>query len=207
MPDLASLDLPTEIHTPRLLLRIPSMQDVEPFQNLMALSHEHLQRWMAWACTLPEIQVTRERMEQSIQFFHDRKEHLRFMIVRRSDAALMGTSIFNFLDWDTPKAEIGYWLGKDFTGQGYMREAVQAMLEYGFNEMKLHRIEICTDEENLASRRIPEKLGFTLEAVLREERRHHLHPEKYINFCIYGLLEREYRGQIPNWSHTPDLML
>lgn len=194
MPNPASLDLPTEIHTRRLLLRIPSMQDVETFQSLMEDSYEHLQRWMPWARTLPEIQATRERMEQSIQFFHERKEHLRFMIVRRSDATLMGTAIFNFLDWDTPKAEIGYWIGKDFTRQGYMQEAVRAMLDYGFNQMKLHRIEICTDSENLASRRIPEKLGFTLEATLREERRHHLNPDRYIDFCIYGLLEREHRG-------------
>ena len=75
-----------------------------------------------------------------------------------------------------------------------MQEAVRAMLDYGFNQMKLHRIEICTDSENLASRRIPEKLGFTLEATLREERRHHLNPDRYINFCIYGLLKREYQG-------------
>ncbi|GGJ46045.1 GNAT family N-acetyltransferase [Deinococcus roseus] len=194
MFDLAPLDLPTEMRTERLLLRIPSMQDADVFHALMESSFEHLQRWMPWAKTLPDLQITRERMQQSIQNFLDRKEHLRFMIVRRSDGALMGTSIFNFLDWDTPKAEIGYWLGEEFCHQGYMQEAVKAMLDYGFKEMGLHRIEVCTDEENLPSRRIPEKLGFTLEAVLREERRHHLDPEKYINFCIYGLLRREYRG-------------
>lgn len=192
MPRSPLLDLPTEIHTERLLLRIPNLQDAEPFQALMEDSHEHLKQWMSWAKTLPEPSATRERLQQSIQHFLDQKEQLRFMLVRRNDGALMGTASFQFLDWATPKAEIGYWLGKDFVGQGYMQEAVQAMLYYGFYHMQLHRIEICTDEANRVSRRIPEKLGFRLEAVLQEERRHHLHPDQYINFCIYGLLRREY---------------
>ena len=148
---------------------------------------------MAWATEPFQLEETRERLLKRIEAFQAR-EDFRFLMFRKTDGALMGSMAFNFLDWGTPKAEIGYWIGPDFTRQGYTLEAVKGMLAFGFTHLQLHRIEICMDEQNVASRAIPEQLGFKLEAVLREERRHHLDPRRRVNFCIYGLLKPEFAG-------------
>jgi len=65
-------------------------------------------------------------------------------------------------------AEIGYWLGMPFWGQGIMCEAVKEMSDYAFRQFDIHRLYAGVFEYNKASMRVLEKAGFTLEAVLRQ---------------------------------------
>lgn len=62
----------------------------------------------------------------------------------------------------------GYELGPEFQGKGLMREALQAMFRYGFLQMQLHRIHAEVHRDNIASRKLLEKLGFQFEGVHRE---------------------------------------
>jgi [ribosomal protein S5]-alanine N-acetyltransferase len=70
-----------------------------------------------------------------------------------------------------------------------MPEALRAMLRYGFDRMALHRVEANVDPENLASRRVLEKLGFVQEALVREN---WYHERRYIDTAFYGLLQRDF---------------
>ncbi|MCK4870387.1 MAG: GNAT family N-acetyltransferase [Gammaproteobacteria bacterium] len=56
--------------------------------------------------------------------------------------------------------ELGYWLGVDYWGQGYMSEAVMAIIDYGFSELKLSKISALHFMQNAASGRVLEKCGF-----------------------------------------------
>jgi ribosomal-protein-alanine N-acetyltransferase len=64
-------------------------------------------------------------------------------------------------------AEIGYWLAEPYWGRGIMTEAVRAIAEYGFTTFEIARIEADVFARNVASARVLEKAGFTLEGVLR----------------------------------------
>ena len=68
-------------------------------------------------------------------------------------------------------AHIGYWIDQRYANKGLMTEAVSGLTDYGFNELKLHRIEINLRPENEASRRVAEKAGYLLEG----ERPSYLH--------------------------------
>jgi ribosomal-protein-alanine N-acetyltransferase len=72
-----------------------------------------------------------------------------------------------------------------------MSEAVAAILTYGFNEMKLYRIEAMVADYNTASVRILEKFGFVHEGRLRE---HYNVNGKMEDSVLYGLLKKEFRG-------------
>jgi len=88
-------------------------------------------------------------------------------------------------------AELVYWLGKDYWGQGYATEAARAIISYGFDELKLHRIYARYLSHNLASGRVLEKLGMTHEGRLRG------HLKKfgvYEDMEIAGLLKEEFRA-------------
>jgi ribosomal-protein-alanine N-acetyltransferase len=61
----------------------------------------------------------------------------------------------------------GYWIGKPFTGQGYMTEAVRAAVGYGFETLHLHRLEAATMPNNVASIRVLERNGFRREGYAR----------------------------------------
>lgn len=85
---------------------------------------------------------------------------------------------------------IGYEIARDLHGQGYMWEALTAVLDYGFNEMQLHRIQAETHPDNAASIRLATRLGFRFEGVHREQA---FWADNYHDLNCYSLLEREWR--------------
>jgi RimJ/RimL family protein N-acetyltransferase len=91
---------------------------------------------------------------------------LKWGIALRWDDTLIGTAtLFNF---ENHRAEIGYGLARSHWGNGYMHEALQALIVYAFQELGLHRIEADVDPRNSASIRTVERLGFEREGYLRE---------------------------------------
>ena len=67
------------------------------------------------------------------------------------------------------KAEIGYWLGKDFRGGGVMSEAIKQVCKFGFDQLKLKRIYARVHVDNESSRRVLEKNGFETEGTMKKE--------------------------------------
>ncbi len=70
-----------------------------------------------------------------------------------------------------PKLEIGYWCRTSLSGRGLVTEGVTAVAAYAFEHLHAMRLEIVTDEENQASRKVAERCGFTLECTQRYQRR------------------------------------
>ena len=73
------------------------------------------------------------------------------------------------LDWPQRRFEIGYWLAPDATGRGLASEAVHALAQMAFSQLKALRVEIRTDARNLPSRAVAERCGFVLEGTLRND--------------------------------------
>ena len=82
-------------------------------------------------------------------------------------------------------AEIGYWLGETYWGQGISTRAVQWLVGQIFSQFEIHRIYACVFINNLASRRVLEKAGFILEAVHRDAV---FKEGNYIDECTYSLV-------------------
>jgi len=74
-------------------------------------------------------------------------------------------------------------------------EAVKELLNIGFGELRLNKIEIRCAEKNSKSRAIPERLGFTYEATLRQRE---LLYTKYVDHVVYSMLASEYNAQYLN---------
>ena len=111
-----------------------------------------------------------------------------FAIVLRSSSDLIG-SIGLTIDQEHERAELGYWIGKPYWGNGYCTEAGKAVIRYGFNDFNLNRIHAQYLNRNPASGRVLEKLGMRYEGYLRQ----------YIKKCgkfedskIYSILKDEY---------------
>ena len=99
----------------------------------------------------------------------------------------IGSTGLHRIDWDVPKVEIGYWLHTKHTKKGYIVEAVKELTRFALHDLSCKRVEIRCDERNTASRRVPERLGFKHEGILRHD---HL-DENGIDgrdTCVYSLI-------------------
>jgi [ribosomal protein S5]-alanine N-acetyltransferase len=86
-------------------------------------------------------------------------------------------------------AELGYWLGVSFWGQGYATEAAREILRYGFETLGLHRIFASHFKHNPASGHILKKIGMQYEGCQRE----HLRKwDQFVDSELYGILRREW---------------
>ena len=89
-------------------------------------------------------------------------------LIHKADGRMIGTCGFVRFDLPHNSAEIGYVLNPDYRGQGLMVEAARRVLQFGFSVLNLHRVEAQFMIENLASRRVMEKLDMTFEGVRRQ---------------------------------------
>jgi [ribosomal protein S5]-alanine N-acetyltransferase len=109
--------------------------------------------------------------------------------IRDAEAKLIGVvSADDFEVSTTHRAEIGYWLARDYWGQGIMTDALRAYVRYAFLELQLQRLTAHVFEFNVGSARVLEKNGFKLEGRLRK---HICKDGELLDGRFYGLLKEE----------------
>jgi RimJ/RimL family protein N-acetyltransferase len=119
---------------------------------------------------------------------YEKGEGATFAIVRRADGVLVGAiGIHPRAKHD--RAEIGYWIGKPYWGQGIATEAARAVVDYGFETLGLNRIYAYHFGRNPASGRVMQKLGMKYEGTLRQ---HVRNGEQYEDLATYGMLRDEW---------------
>jgi len=119
-------------------------------------------------------------------------EILRLGLQRLDDGTLIGTCILFHLNAQCRRAEVGYELRRDAWGQGYMHEALVALLEFGFTDLQLNRVEADIDPRNVASARSLERLGFAKEGLLRQR---WIVDGEVSDSALYGLLFSDWKTQ------------
>ncbi|QJW45111.1 GNAT family N-acetyltransferase [bacterium BFN5] len=114
---------------------------------------------------------------------------IRWAITRQADHVVIGTCGFHNLKAEHKRAELGYELGKPFWKQGFMAEALAAIIPYGFEILNLNRIEAFVNFGNSNSTSILQRMGFSLDGLLRE---YEFAREQFVDQYCYSLLKQEY---------------
>ena len=163
------LDVPSEVETARLILRTPSYSgDGEAVNKAIKDSIHELRQWLPFAQEIPTLEDTEISLREAHIKFLER-ESFRFLIFHQNSQEFIGTASLQNVDWDVQKCEVGYWIHTKFSGNGYITEAVGALMKYGTHKLGFRRLEIRCESTNIPSRAIPEKLGFRLEGILVNE--------------------------------------
>jgi ribosomal-protein-alanine N-acetyltransferase len=108
-------------------------------------------------------------------------------ITLKGDNKLLGIIGYYRMQPENYRAEIGYMLSPHFHGKGIIPEAVNRLIKYGFDNLKLHSIEAVIDPENFASEKVLQKCGFIKEAHLKEAE---FYEGIFLDKVIYSLLEQ-----------------
>ncbi len=115
-------------------------------------------------------------------------EGVIYAVVLRPSGELIG-AVGLGLELRFNRAELGYWIGKPYWGQGYATEAAALLLDFGFRTLGLQRIMATHLTRNPASGRVMQKLGMTYEGCLRQ---HVIKWGIYEDVAVYGILRHEY---------------
>ena len=170
-----------------LELRAVDERHAEELAALVRRDIAHLKPWMPWATERYSVEDAREFIRRQIRQY---AEDQGFAALIFSQSRVAGSIGYNQIDWSNRKADIGYWLGRDFVGRGIMTKACRSLVEHAFRELRLNRVEIYCAVENRRSRCIPERLGFTQEGTHRQAEWVHDH---FTDLVSYSMLAREWR--------------
>lgn len=176
------------MQTERLILRPLEMNDVDTITDLLQGDdiHKNIQ-----SLPYPYTHTDAENFIQSTYEERDKGTGYIFGIIRREDGVLIGVTGIH------PKAshrraELGYWLGKKYWGQGYMTEVARRIIQYGFEELDLNRIFARCYTHNVASAKVMQKAGMSFEGTVRQEI-YHAFSGEYKDCHYYSILKGEWQ--------------
>ena len=154
---------PQNLHTPRLVVRLVSRDDLPALMRMNG--DERVTRFLPYATwALPaDGEAWFDRMDAA----HATGTSLQFVIVERATSVAVGTSLLFRYEAGSARAELGYALGRDCWGRGYMDEALVALIGHAFGPMGLRRLEAEVNPDNRASTRLLDALGFVNEGLRR----------------------------------------
>ncbi|CDG84206.1 GNAT family N-acetyltransferase [Janthinobacterium agaricidamnosum] len=176
------------LSTARLTLRPPRHGDEESLFRLH--SDAQVMRYFSEPPWTDPARAARQ-VEDDVGAF-GREEYLRFCIVLNGTQQMIGNCTLFALHRQNRRGEIGYALDRACWGQGYMHEALDALLEYAFVERDLHRLEADVDPRNSGSAHCLQRLGFSAEGLLRER---WIVGGQVSDSALYGLLRRDWQAR------------
>ena len=183
-PEMIFAKLP-RLHTKRLLLRSLTMRDAD---DLFAYSKDPLvAQYVLWDAH-QTIAQSRSYLRSVIRQYRAGEPSSYAIVLKKSDK-LIGTIGFMWFNSENHSAEIGYSLARDQWNQGYMTEALTAVIEFGFRTLKLNRIEAQHDVRNPASGTVMKHCGMMSEGILRQR----LYSKgAYVSVELYAILASDY---------------
>lgn len=157
-----------EIETPRLIIRPVRLGDKKEINQAINRSLDTLQRWMPWAKD-PSLVTTLEFCKQAdIGWKTQNMVEFPMVAIHKETKKIISASGFNERsDLTKPYYEIGYWIDKDYQGQGLVTELVNALTRYALIALKAVRVQISTQVENTKSIAVAKRCGYVTEAILR----------------------------------------
>jgi ribosomal-protein-alanine N-acetyltransferase len=183
------------IETQRMTLRLPEMSDHTPWALLRRNGEAFLR---AWEPSWSHDHLSRKAFRNRVYWAWRAREEgraLALFLIRRHDARLMGAiTLDNIRRGPAQSAQVGYWIGPDFARQGFMTEALTALVHHAFTTLDLSRIEAACLADNAASRALLGRAGFRYEGVAQS----YLQINgRWRDHVLYASLRSDRHGRAP----------
>jgi len=150
-------------------------------------NREHLKEWLPWVESTIKVEDTKEFIATSLKEYADNGTIEAPIFY---NGKLIGMiSLIVYKKHNLKKADIGYWLDKDYTGKGIITKCAKKLLDIGFNRYNLVKITIHCDPKNKNSCNVAKRLGFKLDGTLRNEAKV---SGKIVDLNIFSMLKEEY---------------
>ncbi len=172
-----------------LRIRIRKLQPADAPSIYQGIRHKAVARWMPTVPHPYPKNAAAAFIRRSHREWKAGKAYHFGIALRETDEVIGGIGLNN-VERKNNDAELGYWIGKDYWGKGLTAEATKLVLQFGFHQLKLHRIWAKLFEENKKSARVLEKAGLRREGILRHAQ---FRYRQWHNILLYSILAQEYR--------------
>jgi len=175
-----------EIETERLLLRELNPEIME--QVFTSFEDDEIVSFLGLT-TENELETEKNNFAQGLTSY--RSSFKAFLLVEKASGRIIGRAGFHTWAKQHSRAELGYHISNDADkNKGYMKEALAAIIDFGFTNMRLNRIEALLSKENTPSLRLVQGFGFTEEGLLRS---HYFKNNRMEDSAVFSLLQSEYK--------------
>ena len=148
-------------------------------------NREHLSEFLPWVSKMQSLADFQQYIE-NCEALYEQKKEISFAILL--DDTAVGRIGLHHLNLENKNGSIGYWLTKNAEGKGIVTNSCKKLINYGFEQLGLHRLEIKAAVKNVKSQSIPRKLNLTKEGILREAE---LVNGVYMDLVLYSILRHE----------------
>ncbi len=185
------LNIPHQLITERIIIRQYKEGDGLAFFELIQENKERLLDSFPLTLTNTADEISSELYIQSrIAEWYEQKS-FSFGIWSKDQSKLIGHISIKNIDWVIPKAELAYFISKDFEGMGLMSVALNVIIKFCFEDLKINRLFLRIMTDNPRSYKLAEKFGFKREGTLRED--HRTFNGNLVDLFIYGLIIKDYK--------------
>lgn len=174
-----------KIETERLILRKMTLDDAQDVFEYG--SDSEITNYVTWDAH-KSIEDSQNFLKSVIQKY-EKKEVSEWGIVFKENKKFIGTCGYMWWHIGCARAEMGYALSRKYWDKGLMTEAVKETIKFGFDKMKLNRIEARCMIGNVASEKVMKKVGMTFEGIMREQM---YAKGVFRDLKMYSILRREY---------------
>ena len=169
----------------RIYLRPPRQKDWRAWAKLRSESRDFLTRWEpTWPYDALTRGAFRRRVAAYTQEMRQGGSYSFLIFARANDRLIGGVTLSNIRRGVAQSASLGYWIGADHARQGYMSEALTAVLDFSFGHLGVHRVEAACLPNNTASRALLNKIGFSEEGYARQYLRINGSWQDHVLFAI-----------------------
>lgn len=173
--DKISLEFLEEVHAPILFYLVNDNRD-------------HLKKWLPWVDNMQAVENAKDYIASCLRQAAEKTDFAYAIMYERKMVGRIG---IHHINQQNKIGEIGYWLADGLQGMGIVTKSCKALIDYGFKELGLNRIEIKCATGNDKSRAIVEKLRFKQEGILRQAE---WLNGRFIDLYLYSMLKEEWNS-------------
>ena len=157
----------------------------ERYLELVEENYEYLSEWLEWPRFCKSLDDFKKFVRDSLHKYADGKS-MTCAIEFRGE--IVGNCALNAINHSLEMVEIGYWIGKQYQGNGIITRVCRWLIDYAFTKLDMKKVQIAAAEGNLPSRAVCERLGMQLEGIITNREKV---GDKILNHAIYGIHRTE----------------
>lgn len=170
-----------------LALELIDYHHAEALYQLVKVNRLHLREFLPWVDNMRSLDDFKKYINSS-KLRHTNHTEVGYVIM--FNGVMIGRVGVHNIDLNNKSGSIGYWLARDWVGQGIITRCCKAVINECFTNLQLNRIEIRAATTNYKSQAIPERLGFKKEGIIRQGE---FVKNQFVDLYVYSMLKKEWK--------------